>query len=145
MSRIKWDDRLTTGNDVIDNQHKEIVGIATKLEDLSQFIAEEQNQGKELSAETRKTVLDIFEDLMRYSKDHFSHEEKLMDETEYPDKEEHRSKHQYFIREVQQLEKLFGTDEPEGIHQLAKFVFSWWQHHIFAFDGKLIPFIRKEK
>lgn len=133
---IEWYDNLETGVQVIDDQHKKIVALINSL----------QNSLVEGSSSGR--VDEILNDLMLYTKEHFSFEEKLFMEHNFPYQAEHRKEHEELISQVNefsdklQLSKKNGsTDSPLLAINLAQFLKQWLVEHIEKEDKLYAPYI----
>ena len=71
--RAEFDETLVTGNEMIDSQHKELIDRINQLLESC-----EDGQGKIKAVKMLDYLLD-------YTEFHFSAEEKLQEEIEYPD------------------------------------------------------------
>ena len=78
--RAEFDETLVTGNEMIDSQHKELIGRINQLLESC-----EDGQGKIKAVKMLDYLLD-------YTEFHFSAEEKLQEEMEYPGIKEHKEK-----------------------------------------------------
>ncbi len=94
-----WTKDLETGHTMIDNEHKQLIKAADEL-------VEACGQGK-----GRQELGNAVEFLSNYTKTHFAHEEELMVKNKYPDYTSHRSWHQAYIKEI---ENVFGRLKKEG-------------------------------
>ena len=84
MSYFDWTPDLDTHIELVDEHHKILVRCINELH--------EANQRKDFEAEGK-----IIEDLIRYTVEHFSDEEKLMDDAGYPLGKQHKQIHQRFV------------------------------------------------
>ncbi len=128
---MEFTSELVTGNELIDSQHKELIG---KINDLLQ--ACENGDGKVKAMKT----LNYLED---YTNFHFSQEEALQEEIGYPGIAEHKAKHQEFVTTVKELfEMLEDQEGPTDafVAQVNKNVVEWFQHHIQGFDRSVAEF-----
>ena len=91
MAKIQWEDSLSVGIDVIDEQHKMLI---QRLSDLSEAV--EIRQGE---TEIMKTL----EFMLEYTDFHFSSEEEHMAEQEYPGLEYQREQHEEFRDTLKKL------------------------------------------
>lgn len=129
---IEFDESLVTGNEVIDGQHKELIGRIAKLIDYC-----EKNGGK---LEAIK-MLDFLSEYVDY---HFAAEEKLQEEVEYPGIREHKAKHEEFRKAVEELYEML--EEVEGpteafVEAVKKNVLDWLLGHIKGFDCSVAAYI----
>ena len=134
MARIEWDNNLSVGVDLIDNQHKMLI---QRLCDLSRAI--EMSQGE---AETVKTLGFMVD----YTDFHFSAEEELMAEQNYPGLEQQKKQHAEFKGHLKQLVEDF---EEEGATKaiaasIDTFLINWLIKHIKGVDLKLGEFLNEK-
>ncbi|MGB8226367.1 MAG: hemerythrin domain-containing protein, partial [Sedimentisphaerales bacterium] len=78
MAFFEWTDELSVGNELIDSQHKRLIGF---INDFYNAADKDNNE-----AAIRKAV----GNLTYYVKTHFSDEENLMEKYNYPQLELHR-------------------------------------------------------
>ncbi len=128
----EFDGSLVTGNEMIDGQHKELIGKINKLVDCC-----EQSSGK---LEAIK-MLDYLSD---YTEFHFGAEEKLQEEISYPGLEEHKKQHAAFVKAVSELHEML--EEEEGptdafVEAVNKNVIDWLYKHIKGFDCSVASYV----
>jgi len=130
---FQWTDDLYTGNDHIDNQHKEIFRhINTLLE------ACQAGKGKERLAET----IDFLE---KYVITHFTAEERLQHENAYPGYTEHKAEHAKFMKEITSLKtqlKSEGASLPL-IVTTNRVVVGWLVNHIKKDDRAMAKYLQQ--
>jgi len=131
----KWCDDLATGNDMIDNQHKELF---KRINDL--LIACVGKKGKD-------EVGNLLQYLKEYVKIHFSDEESLQLQEGYPLYKVHREQHDSFISKLIGVEDQFNA---EGETQFAlvnagNMTLEWLTKHIYQSDKKMAEFVNKSK
>ena len=122
----EFDNSLVTGNEMIDGQHKELIGKINKLVDCC-----EQGGGK---LEAIK-MLDYLSD---YTEFHFGAEEKLQEEISYPGIEEHKKQHAAFVKAVAELHEML---EVEAVN---KNVIDWLYKHIKGFDCSIAAYMNMD-
>jgi len=88
MSFVEWPGTLATGHSVIDNEHRQLVGITNRL-----AVTLEVEDGTNV-------VRQALCDLLDYAVEHFSHEELLMDQHRYPATEGHRLAHTALLNAI---------------------------------------------
>lgn len=131
MEPIRWDDSLSVGIDLIDEQHKTLIA---RIIDLSQAI--DRHQGVE-------KILKTLDFLIEYTDYHFSTEEKNMVNFHYPGYDEHKKAHAELITTLGHLDEDF---QEEGATQaLAEsinvFLVNWLVKHIKGIDIKFGEFL----
>ncbi|UCV10183.1 bacteriohemerythrin [Dechloromonas denitrificans] len=113
---ITWDSRLDTGIEVIDAQHKRIVGYINDLE-----IAKQKGD--------RHLVTEVIEQLIDYTQSHFGFEEAMLEEAGYKFLKPHKKVHELFIKRITEftMRAAKGEDIADELHSmLAK----WLLNHI---------------
>ena len=128
---IEFDDTLITGNDTIDNQHKELINRIAK------FVSSCED-GTDITAS-----LEMLDYLKEYTSFHFSAEEKLQEDVSYPGLAEHRKKHEEYKASLEALssslkENGTGANTPDEIKEN---VVNWLFNHIKVFDRSVAEYI----
>jgi len=131
--RIVFDEALYTGNELIDNEHKELIDRVNKL-------VESCENGKE-----KVTAVKTLDFLMDYTDFHFSDEEKLQQEVGYDKLEQHKVQHEDFKKSVDELRQML--EEEEGptdafVEAVNKNISQWLVNHIQGWDKAVAEFIR---
>lgn len=127
MSVIKWKECYETKIDSLDREHQRLVELINQLYEAI------RNKHPEDVMQT------TFDALLDYTKQHFSHEEKLLEEYNYPELELQREQHQKLAQEVDDyLHKLAEGNIPPAIEVMG-FLRSWLLDHIVQSDLKYGP------
>lgn len=129
---IEFDDTLITKNELIDSQHKELIGRIKKFVDSCE------------QRDSKVTAINMLDYLAEYTDFHFSAEEKLQEEVGYPGLEDHKKKHEEFKKSLRSLEEFL--EESEGpteafVEQVKKKVVDWLFNHIKTFDRSVAEYI----
>lgn len=130
---MKLDKSLITGNELIDNQHSELIDKIYKLIDCCG-----QGGGK---IETVK-MLDYLSD---YTDFHFGAEEKLQEDAAYPGLAEHREKHEEFKKAVHELHEMLIEEEGPTdafVNAVQKNVKEWMFEHIQKVDKAMAAYLQ---
>ena len=132
MVEIRFDERLVTGNDTIDTQHKELI------DRIGNFVSAcEKGEGKIKAIQ----MLDYLAD---YTEFHFNEEEKLQENVNYPALKEHQAKHEEFKGNLRELYEFFEEVEgptDEFVKQVEINVVNWLFNHIKTFDRSVAEYI----
>lgn len=129
MNFFDWTPDLDTGIGQVDEQHKILVRCLNELY--------EANQNKDTAAEGR-----IIGDLIRYTVEHFTDEEKLMDDAGYPLSRQHKQIHRRFVDKVGEMQAAHSSGEDIG-QELLDLLQSWLFTHISHHDRGFIPIVQK--
>jgi hemerythrin len=135
MSEIKWDQSLSIGVALIDEQHKKWIGHIRNVQ-----AAIEARRGMPQIAST----LDF---LINYTQFHFSTEEKSMSETGYPGLENHRARHEELKGTLDNLIEDFKEDGvTEKLSEaIGTFLVNWLRNHIRDVDQAFAAFLKEKK
>jgi hemerythrin len=130
----QWDSSLETGYELIDNQHKQLIMALNNLLDACR-------NGK-ANEEVKKTM----DFLTGYTIKHFSDEEKLQKQYNYPDYFTHKQYHDDFKITVGQLtEKIIqdgSTEEVIGL--VSSSIGAWLLNHIKGDDFRMAVYIKAQ-
>lgn len=132
--KVEFDSSLVTGNAMIDEQHKELIGKIDKLLSCC-----EQNGGK-------VEAIKMLDYLAEYTDFHFGEEEKLQEEISYPAIEEHKKQHADFKKAVEELHEMLVEEEGPTeafVAAVNKNVVDWLFDHIKKMDQALAAFVQK--
>ena len=122
-----WKEIYSVGNKEIDREHKKLFDIA---QDAFTQVEETQRNAK---------IKEVLTELYTYMKTHFKHEEKFMQEINYPAIEEHKVLHHNIIEKINTFVKKLPTmDESLFEKELAKIIDIALVHHIIQEDRKII-------
>ena len=123
---LEFDNSLVTGNEAIDEQHKEWIDRINKL--LGG--CEECGCGGKVEA---IKMLDYMAD---YADFHFEEEEKLQEEVEYPAIDEHKA-----VKELYEMLQEEEGPTPRFVEAVRKNVVNWLVNHIKSFDVSVASYI----
>ncbi|MBF0518901.1 MAG: hemerythrin family protein [Nitrospirae bacterium] len=131
---IYWDESLSTGVELLDKQHKEIIA---RINTLLTMTDEEKEQ--ELDK-----LLRFFGG---YVIDHFNAEESYMIKHKYPRYDEHKEEHMKFLKSYSSLKRLF---DKEGATELIitatqNQAVDWLVKHIRHTDRDVADFLRERE
>jgi hemerythrin len=128
----QWDSSLETGHEKIDNQHKQLIAALNN-------IIEASKSGKG-SAEVFKT-LDF---LTGYTIMHFSDEEKLQLQYDYPDYFVHKQYHDDFKVTVGELTERLVKEGPteDMVSLVTTSIGDWLLNHIKGDDFRMAAYVK---
>ena len=129
---IAWNEDLMTGNTLVDMQHQKIFECVS---DLVQACEDGNNAVK---------LEDTLSFLISHMVQHFTDEEALQLEYDYPDYKHHKAEHEKYkitVNSFAQRVREVGAS-PELSCEVNKFVVTWLIDHIQHQDKKLSKYIR---
>ena len=127
-----WDDRLLFGHPDIDRDHKSLFAIASRLFATKQ------------SAISFTIIGDVLSQLADYAGEHFSHEELLMYQANYPGYDEHICQHIDFIRKLSIMIDTYERGRVDVLPELQSMLFDWLLNHTSEADRKFGEFWRSK-
>ncbi len=125
MPLLEWKEEYGTGVEDVDDEHRDLIDIINRLHDLL------------LAKDAKLTVPAFFDNLMRGVSAHFALEERIMDESRYPDRDEHRDDHERLLDELRGLKRTFEHAETIDSAELALRLEPWFSRHLATYDLRL--------
>ncbi len=122
MKTFDWDDSYSVRVKKFDDEHKHLFEI---VKDLYQAMEHKDD---------RLALAMIINDLIRYSKEHFSNEEITLLNTQYPNYEKHRKQHKLFIEKIEQLAADYNSGNHLLHFDMLLFLKNWVLQHILVAD-----------
>lgn len=131
---IEWTEDLVTGSVQIDMQHKQLFKIINELLDACK------------KGQAKKEVMKVVEFLSNYVQEHFSTEEKIMEENNYPHIERHKKQHSEFRKKiVDYRERMYSEGITLSITiSITHALVEWLTKHIRATDRELAKFLTEK-
>lgn len=134
---MEWTEDLSTGVEIIDNQHKELF---SRINDLVAAIKQHTCKYK---------ISDVVRFLDEYIVFHFGEEETFMQKNKYPRYPQHKAQHTKFIANFnelkKELQKIEGGQKP-GSYDLSvetnQVVVDWILDHIAKVDKEFGAFLK---
>ncbi|HHU92964.1 MAG TPA: hemerythrin family protein [Halanaerobiaceae bacterium] len=133
---FEWDDILSVGIEVVDDQHQELFRIGRELV----YVLENTSAG----LDQYDDIIKLLKELHTYANYHFSEEEKLMEAADFIGLPAHRFQHKIFVKKIEEIE-LDEIDEDQKNHalDLLDFLANWITNHIMKIDREYIPDVQK--
>ncbi len=128
MALMEWSENYSVKVNALDNQHKRIVSLINELHS-----AMRQAQGKEVLGK-------ILEELTDYTIFHFSAEEKLMKDNNYPGYINHKAEHDKLTKQVKELTANFKSGKNLVSQEVLQLLKDWLLNHIAGSDKKYSSF-----
>ena len=88
---VEWKDDYSVGIDSIDQQHKKLLSLINQLQTAVDYSTGEQFEREAL------------DELVEYTKTHFTYEEGMMRDNDYPDFEAHKRQHEKMFNTVREV------------------------------------------
>ena len=133
MPIATWRDSLDLNYPPLDDEHKAVLDVVNQA-----YMASQVDDFEMMDR--------VFEKCYDYARNHFSHEEDIMERIQFPDIENHMKSHQVFIHNVSEMRQQYEVapsmeDKRRVSIKLANFLNVWLLGHILSKDKVLKPFL----
>ncbi|MCS7044302.1 MAG: bacteriohemerythrin [Bryobacteraceae bacterium] len=133
MAFVDWKPEYNVGHAEIDEQHKRLVGLINQLHDAMK------------AGGRHEDLMRIMNELVNYTRYHFTHEENLMRQAGYPDLASHQRAHRAMVEQVEKLKQEAGSSRAGFSIKLMGFLKNWLTDHILGSDMKYAPALKTSK
>ncbi len=125
MPLMTWNNALSVNVAEIDQEHQKLVTMVNQLYDGI------------LGGAGKDTLGKILDGLVAYTQSHFTHEEKLFDQTKYPDAAAHRKEHQDLTAQVLAVQEKYKSGATTALSmEVMNFLKNWLVNHIQGSDKR---------
>ena len=132
MALIEWNDSLSVNVAEIDEQHKKLIGL---INDLHAAMS---------AGKSNDMMGGILNELVEYTKYHFSSEEKYMDQFHYPGTLVHKKEHEGFVNKALEFKGNFESGNASISVDLLNFLKDWLINHIQGTDKRYSNFFNEK-
>ena len=123
---LRWRNSYSCNISEIDNQHKKLFEICSKLNILQPIC---------YNIDFRDEIKEIINDLKEYTIYHFEYEESLLKKYNYNEFERQHREHEGFVRKIAELDNAINeNNNPEFVKDIVDFVTGWITAHILNTD-----------
>jgi len=126
---VEWKDDYSVGIDSIDQQHKKLLNLINQLQTAVDYSTGEQFEREAL------------DELVDYTKTHFSYEEGLMRDNDYPDFEPHKAQHEKMFAKVEEVLAEYEQDQDTAMANAAEYLKDWLINHINGTDKEYSSYL----
>lgn len=107
MKYMEWEPGFNFNIEAIDQQHRKLVDIINLLyETLHPATGKDELHALVDVLHKKATAIN---NMLEYAIKHFRYEEKLLQENNYPEYDEHKRQHESFTSQVEMYKKLFDS------------------------------------
>ena len=131
MAELVWNEGMSVGVEAIDNDHKKIITI------LSRLIASQNSQ------DVDNVINQTFSELEHYIVEHFSREEALLEQFNYKKLDAHKDSHKKFVEKVAQLKQQWLENNTREVRsEITDYLQHWLLKHILQEDQDYVGAIK---
>jgi hemerythrin-like metal-binding protein len=128
---VEWNKSYSVSVKDLDKEHMYLFDLINNLNDAM------------LQGKSKENLLKIIDALADYTVGHFSHEEKLFKQTNYPEFNEHKIAHETFVNKVKEFRNKVNSGEAMVSIEIINFLKDWLINHIGIFDKKYAEHMNK--
>ena len=125
MELFKWYNKYSIGNDELDKHHKTLFGIFNRL--YNNCVLDDNGSSLE----------PIINELVSYTKYHFSAEEQYMRDVEYKNIDNHILEHKIFTDRILDFQNDNNVYHCEQSKELIAYLGNWLLNHVMLEDKKI--------
>ena len=129
MKWIHWDNVLATGHAILDTDHERLVDLFNQL-----TTGVKERKGKVV-------CVDLLDKIIHHTQVHFTFEEQLMADEQYPKVDQHKAEHVRLTKQAIRFMVKFQSDSPGSHIPLIHFPEDWLTLHILTADKELAEFL----
>lgn len=128
---LQWREQLSVGNDLIDSDHQILIDIINKAD-------------RSLQAKSREGLLMALEELDKYSRVHFTLEERVAQAVGFPDLGQMHTSHVLLMEALNRISQDIGEQwDKAATDQFGQFLRDWLVNHVIKEDMLLKPYLKK--
>jgi hemerythrin len=133
MPLMTWTEKLSVGVEVLDDDHKKLVGMVNELHDKMKA-----GHGKEALGK-------VLDELVNYTKFHFEREERFFAKTGYPAAFAHKQQHDDLTKQVLDVQTKYKGGAVATLSlDVMDFLRNWLVNHIQGSDQKYGPHLNAQ-
>ena len=133
MAHIQWDQNYSVQVKALDEQHQGLVEILNTLY---------ENRDGNFS-QRREIVGVAILQLKEYACQHFTAEEKLLLQCNYPEYTKHKEEHQLFVTTINVFIQEYRSGSQTLSSKAIDFLNDWVLNHILVADKQYTPFLKE--
>lgn len=131
MALVTWSDKLSVGIKSIDDQHSVLFNTINEL------------HAAMLKGQARQIIGKLLGELLLYTRNHFSDEEKMMADKGYPGLDEHIKVHRALTKKVEEYSARYEKGDLSLSLDLSEFLSNWLTAHIQGVDRSYGPYMNE--
>jgi hemerythrin-like metal-binding protein len=124
---IEWRDSYSLGDLEIDAQHQTLFALVNTL----------------LAATEKSSLAEAVSNLFQHTRDHFAHEEAVMQKTGYPAMQAHVEQHSTLLAKLSKTSELIANYTLD-MANLESFLAAWLFNHLETLDAPLVNHIGRQ-
>ena len=127
---LHWEEQFRVGIPRFDEQHQRLLRLVAFV---AAAVSEKHNS---------EIVKALLFDVGSFAEEHFSDEERLMEQLEYPELAIHREEHDDFRRQIRAFLSESGDDQTLGI-RVMQMMQAWLKRHLMECDQRYASYFEE--
>lgn len=132
MALVSWNDKYSVKVREMDTHHQKLLNMINALHDSMK------------TGKGRESIAPLLQELLLYSKEHFSKEEHYMKLYGYPDFAKQQEQHTLFINKVMDLQQKFNQGNTMISMDILRFLNAWFVDHVCGVDNRYSSFFNEK-
>jgi hemerythrin len=133
MAIVEWRDQMSLDYLPLDEEHKAFLDVVNRSVPAAR-------------SGDFKTMDMVFDACYDYVRNHFSHEEDIMERVSFPDMEAHMQAHRTFIQNISEFRKNYEAakndiEKKKIAIKASDFLSLWFLGHVLSRDKLLKPYL----
>lgn len=129
MATFTWNDSYSVNIKILDEQHKKLFAMIDELHN-----AMSSGKGKEV-------IGNVLDEMLEYTKTHFTTEEKLLEKYHYPRLSAQQKEHAAFVQKVSEMQQKMKAGSLTLSIEVSQFLKDWLTKHILGSDKEYGQFL----
>ena len=130
---ISWNDKLSCGIKIIDDQHKRLVDLVNQM----------FNHVTGNAVQERDYFNRVVHELLEYVKTHFATEERILLGTKFSGYDSHKKAHENFVRDIIKNVRDYEAGKHLTLSTFTRFLRDWIFSHIAMVDKQYLEYFKK--
>lgn len=131
MSLLAWNDNFSVGVNTIDQQHSGLFAVVNELHTAM------------MKGQTKTVIGALLDKLVKYTREHFAHEERMMEAAKYPGLAAHKAHHAELTKQVGDFMARYKRGDGTLNIELLRFLSDWLTKHIQKEDKEYSPWLQR--
>ncbi len=129
MPLLTWTEEYSVNHSRIDDQHKTLFDLLNTL------------HASMLERTDPKKLAGVVDELVNYTKYHFTTEENILAEKNFPHLKKHQQEHEKFVQKITEIKERIERTNMVLSLEVLLFMQDWIKNHVLTNDKKYAPYL----
>ena len=127
---IQWTENLSVGNETLDQEHQKWISLLNDFYDGLK------------AGKSKEKLTELVVGMLDYTKYHFADEERYMKSIGFPDFDNHKAKHDFYVGKITEFYEKIQNNKLILSLEVTNFLKNWLINHIEGTDKKYAEFAK---